>query len=236
MIFYDDINAFQTALFLEAMIFGAQLAFCRSAQDLFRFLFPPGRRRRFLGDVLYCLIAGFLYFSFLLERNYGQPRLYLYLGSAIGFAVWMATAGRLVSLVGRLITRIRRALFRLFAPPLRRIASFFREMGKKTAARGATMFKNTLKNTKKLLKKERNIVYNPLCLSIRKYGKIFSAGGRVRTSSGEGMKERREVEAESQREEEQKSVSPACGDRIRGIYPVCPRELPGGHHQKAHGT
>ncbi len=42
MIFYDDINAFQTALFLEAMAFGAELALCRSAQDLFRFCFRRG--------------------------------------------------------------------------------------------------------------------------------------------------------------------------------------------------
>ena len=67
MFFYDDINAFQTELFFEAVLFGAELALCRSAQDLFRFLFPPGKRRRFFGDVLYCLVAGFLYFSFLLE-------------------------------------------------------------------------------------------------------------------------------------------------------------------------
>jgi len=236
MIFYDDINAFQTELFFEAVLFGAELALCRSAQDLFRFLFPPGKRRRFFGDVLYCLIAGFLYFSFLLECNYGQPRLYLYLGSAVGFAAWMETAGRLVSLVGRLIVRIRRALFRLFAPPLRRTASFFRRIGRKTAEKGVSICKKSSKNLKKLLKKERKIVYNPLCLSIKKYAKLFSAGGRVRTFSGEGMKERRGFEAESQREEEQKSVSPACGDRIRGVYPVCPRELSGGHHQKARGA
>ncbi|HNW04470.1 MAG TPA: spore cortex biosynthesis protein YabQ [Oscillospiraceae bacterium] len=236
MIFYDDINAFQTALFLEAMAFGAELALCRSAQDLFRFLFPPGRRRRFWGDAGYCLIAGFLYFSFLLERNYGQPRLYLYFGSAIGFAVWMGTAGRLVSLVGRLIARIRRAIRRVLAPPLRRIRSFLGEIGRRMAAKGETMLKKSSESAKKLLKKERQIVYNPLCLGIRKYRNLFFAGRRVRTLSGEEKKGRRGFEAENQREEEQRPVSPACGDRIRGVYPVCSGELSGGHHQKTLGA
>ena len=236
MIFYDDINAFQTALFLEAMAFGAELALCRSAQDLFRFLFPPGGGRRFWGDVCYCLIAGFLYFSFLLERNYGQPRLYLYFGSAVGFAVWMGTAGRFVSLVGRLIARVRRAIRRVLAPPLRRIRSFLRETGRKTVAKGESMFKKSSEKTKKLLKKERQIVYNPLCLSIGKYKNLFFPERRVRTAAGEEKKGRRKFEAENQREEEQESVSPACGDRIRGIHPVRSCELPGGHHQKTRGA
>ena len=76
--------------------------------------FPKTAKNRMTGiiiffeDILFFLIVAILYTVFLYQTNYGQPRVFLYAGTILGFILYYNTAGRIFEkLFGVILSLIR---------------------------------------------------------------------------------------------------------------------------------
>ncbi len=172
MIYTDDIMGYQWALFLKSIPVGALLAFCYDVLRFVRITVHFGKKLYIASDLLYCLWAGFLVFSFLLNENFGMIRFYIVLAMALGFSAWEIT-------VGRLVTKISLFLRKIFSPVFRKIKLIFEK------AKG---------KTEKILKKPVTIVYNILCLNISKAfsfwkGKVGKEHRNLESSTAEKTEE-----------------------------------------------
>ena len=101
MIYTRDIIGDQKNIFFQALALGAVLGAC---WDIFRFagLFLPKKSLAMIAkDVLFCLWAGFITFSFLLNVNFGMPRGYICLAEA-AFSVLKKITGEVKIFFGKI--------------------------------------------------------------------------------------------------------------------------------------
>ena len=164
MIYTRDIIGDQWAIFLQALAVGAALGWCF---DIFRAagLFLPKKPWAMIAkDVAFCLWAGFLSFSFLLNVNFGMPRAYIYFGEAIGFFAWYLSIGKInlwlakraVKIIKTLIGKIMRPVFRIFYAAAKILKS--------NAQKVKIFFAKIYVNEEKVLKSKRKVLYNKLSL------------------------------------------------------------------------
>lgn len=165
MIYTNDIIGDQWSIFAEALAVGVVLGGC---WDVFRGLglFLPKKLLVIIArDFLFCIWAGFLSFAFLLNVNFGMPRGYIYFAELLGFFAWYFTVGKLNFKLMKLATKvIRRAAGFIFMPVAKLIEGIFNST-KKHGAKIKIFFDKSIIKPKKLLKKNRNVLYNKLCLS-----------------------------------------------------------------------
>ena len=187
MIYTTDIIGDQWKIFIEAVAVGTMLGGCYDVLRILRTVFRFGKKLFMASDFLFCLWAGFLSFSFLLNSNFGIPRFYIFFGEAIGFLAWYLSIGRVSVKFGKLL---RRGLMKIFAP----FAAIFRKIIKKAEKHlniGRNYIKKEGNKGKRLLKKKAGLVYNVLCLNISKAflfcGK--KAGKEHEKSDGNGTEE-----------------------------------------------
>ena len=83
MIYTTDIIGDQFELFTKSLVLGIILGGCYDFLRILRTLFKFGKKLYIASDFLYCLCAGFLMFSFLLNENFGIPRFFVFLGPGI---------------------------------------------------------------------------------------------------------------------------------------------------------
>lgn len=131
--------------------------------------------RRFFLDILFCISGALFLFLFALGAMNGKLRLYLFVGTAIGFAVYRRTVGRAYRRMVRALTVVQTAIARRMAVFLQPIGLFYRKFEKK--------FQNRRKNCKKLLKAAERIVYNHTVLR-------FFGGRRNREDEKQTQKEK----------------------------------------------
>jgi len=80
MIYTTDIIGDQWKILIGAVELGLVIGGCYDILRVLRVAFSFGKRLYILSDYVFCLWGGFLTFSFLLNENYGIPRLYIFLG------------------------------------------------------------------------------------------------------------------------------------------------------------
>ena len=216
MIYTTDIIGDQWKIFIEAVAVGTVLGGCYDVLRILRTVFRFGKKLFMASDFLFCLLAGFLSFSFLLNSNFGIPRFYIFLGESVGFLAWYLSIGKVSVKFGKLLRKI---LLRIFAP----FAAIFRKIIKKTEKYfniGRNCIKKESNKGKRLLKKKGELVYNVLCLNISKAflfcGK--KAGKEHEKSDGDGT------------EETQKRTLPEdCSHCVRNLCSLFPDFDPGEH-------
>ena len=165
MIYTRDIIGDQWAIFMEAIAVGAALGGCF---DIFRaaWLFVPKKPWAIIArDVLFCLWAGFLSFSFLLNVNFGMPRAYIYFGEAIGFFAWYFTFGKIVFWIAMRAVKIIKTVLKAILRPVLKIFSAVFSVLKSCARKVKIFCAKFYVNQEKLLKNKRKVLYNKLYLS-----------------------------------------------------------------------
>ena len=194
MIYTRDIIGDQWAIFVQAVAVGAALGGCF---DVFRavWLFLPKRRAAIITrDVIFCLWAGFLSFSFLLNVNFGMPRAYIYFGEGIGFFAWYMTIGKVNFWLAKHAAKIIKAVLKAVLRPVLKILGAVFAVLKKFAVKVKIFCANFYANQEKLLKNKKQVLYNKLCLSSKKAfpfcgGKTGEEHGSFERSGTEKEKE-----------------------------------------------
>lgn len=172
MIYTSDIIGDQWSIFLEALAVGAVLGGC---WDVFRGigLFLPKKSAVIIAkDFLYCIWAGFLSFAFLLDVNFGMPRMYIYFAELVGFFVWYLTVGKVNFKIMKFVAGIIRKAAGLIFSPIIKLTCCILTVAKKHGEKTKKIFAKSLVKPKKLLKNNGNMLYNKLCLS-KKKGSCF---------------------------------------------------------------
>ena len=171
MIYTTDIIGDQWRIFLKAAALGIAFGGCYDVLRIIRTVVRFGKKIFIASDFAYCVWAGFIVFSFLLNENFGIPRFYIFLGIASGFFLWYSTMGKIDMFLAKKLRKVLNALFKPFLKIFRKILKF----AEKPLNKGKIFHQKAKDRVKSLLKKKSGLVYNILCLNILK---AFSFCGR----------------------------------------------------------
>ncbi|MBQ7874970.1 MAG: spore cortex biosynthesis protein YabQ [Oscillospiraceae bacterium] len=223
MIYTTDIIGYQWDIFIRALALGVLLGGCYDVLRVFRILVPFGKKLFIASDFIYCVFGAFIIFSFLLNENFGMPRLYIYAGIAGGFFGWYFTFGRLAAKIAKALRKILKVLLKPFVKIFRKII----KKAENKLYKAKIFLQKTLDNPKKLLKKNVKVVYNILCLNMLK---VFSFCG------GKAGKEPEKVESNGTEKTEKGNFSQDRSYCIRGLSAVFPDIHSDEHQQKTNRT
>lgn len=207
MIYTTDIIGYQWGIFIKALPLGLLLGGCYDILRMFRIIVPFGKKAFIASDFLYCVFSAFIIFSFLLNENFGIPRLYIYISIAIGFFAWYFTLGKISAKSARLLRKVLKAVFAPFIKIFRKIL----KIAEKRLYKAKNFTEKVIDKNKKLLKKNVKVVYNILCLNMLK---AFSFCG------GKAGKEPEKVESNGTEKTEKGTFSKDRSYRIRGLSAV----------------
>ncbi len=116
----------EALLFLRSCLLGAGFGVVYDGFRILRLFLPSGEKITFIEDGLFFLILSAANFLFFLSHTYGELRLFLLIGEALGFSIYYLTAGRAVYFLmlhlSKGVKRLFRRLFRLTAKLLGIIA------------------------------------------------------------------------------------------------------------------
>jgi len=148
-------------LFLSTVLVGATIGLFYDFFRILRKTTPHSTWVVQLEDVLFWVIATGATFYFMLNRNFGEIRLFALLGTACGIILYFATISKIVLKISvtvinffkrviaaaiRIITLPLRFIFNLIAPPIKKFL-FKRRKNLRTAARyGKIQVKKTMRN------------------------------------------------------------------------------------------
>lgn len=155
-----------TSLFLLSVVLGAALGVVYDCFRVFRIVFPPAAKSGAViaEDIIFWLIYGFCIFLYSSVLARGQIRFFVFLGSLIGFTLYILTLGNLVTgVIRRVVTafyRILRKVYSITIGPLvkklriicQKIFRFFVGSNENTP--------NNKRSSKKPLKNILGLVYN----------------------------------------------------------------------------
>ena len=142
---YIDTLAYQTRVFLYAYGFGFILGVLYDAFRILRLLVYNGRKRVFIWDIMFALVASFLTVIFALAVCKGIFGFYLLPGMGLGFLTYrFVFGGVILTFTNKLITRIKNRLSILF--------QFFKKAHIKISPR---INKKVRRDTKKICKKSK---------------------------------------------------------------------------------
>lgn len=214
MIYTSDIIGDQWKIFLEALAVGFVLGGCYDVFRIIRTVFKFGKKLFIASDFIFCLWAGFLSFSFLLNRNFGILRGYILFGEGIGFLAWYFSIGRAAVPFGKILRKILSPFVKIFRKIIKKAEKQYNK-------RKIFIIKAADKQ-KSLLKSKTGMVYNILCLNV---SKAFSFCGK------KAGKEHRSFENSRTEKNEENKFSEDCGYCIRNIYSDLPDFHSGKHKQ-----
>lgn len=86
----------QSAAFLWSVPLGAALAVLYGVIKFIRFLFTPGKAVTFLLDIIFMVVCAVACFLFSVGLIQGYVRFYVFVGAAMGFAVYRLSVGRII--------------------------------------------------------------------------------------------------------------------------------------------
>lgn len=156
----------QTAAFLLSVLLGATLGVVYDCFRVARILLPPLAKPKpvFFEDILFWLIYGFCVFCFAAEAARGQVRMFMFLGSLLGFAVYILTLGNLITGVIRdVVTAVYRVLHKVYSAAIEPIVKLLRAFCQKVSRFFVRSHKNNQKlkrSVKNHLKNRGKLVYN----------------------------------------------------------------------------
>ncbi len=154
----------QTQLFLWSCILGAVLGV---VYDFFRVLRLIKRHKAsivFIEDFIFIIISSIVLFVFSTEYVRGEIRFFIFLGSLLGFIVYILTVGNfVVNIIRKIVLFTHKVLNKIHTKILSPIFVLFVKIYQKTIAKTSklvTTFIISKLKTKKALKETENMVYN----------------------------------------------------------------------------
>ena len=223
MIYTRDIIGYQWEVFIKALAFGVLLGGCYDVLRVIRTVVRFSKKLFMVSDFIYCVWAAFLIFSFLLNENFGMPRLYIYFGMAAGFCAWYFTVGKLNMFFARLLRRMLKAVLTPFVKIFKKLW----KIAEKRLAKTKIFSEKAADKPKSLLKKAVKVVYNILCLNVLKAFPF--CGGRA-------GKEPEKVESSGTEKAEEGIVPSDRSYRLRGVSSLFTDIHPDEHQRKTDGT
>ena len=164
MIYTTDIIGYQWEIFLKSLALGILLGGCYDVLRIVRTVIRFGRKLFIASDFIYCVWAGFLTFSFLLNENFGIPRFYIFFAAALGFLIWYSTVGK----INMFFAKILRKVLRKVSAPFFKIFRKKLKSAKIRTAKAKIFCEKAKKAYESLLKNKSGLVYNILCLNVSK--------------------------------------------------------------------
>ena len=162
-----------TSLVLMSAVLGAALGVVYDVFRAFRIIFPPAAKDAavLVQDIIFCIICGFSVFCFSTLAARGQIRFFMFLGSAVGFLLYILT-------IGNFIMGMLRAVFGTIYGTLRKVYSLIIEpivnLSRNICQKGGRVFVGSNENVennglsgKKHLKKRRNDSLLPMLLMVQ---------------------------------------------------------------------
>ncbi len=219
MIYTTDIIGYQWEIFIKSINLGLILGICYDFLRIVRTVLRFGKRIFIASDFLYCIWAAFLTFSFLLNENFGMPRLYIYFGVAIGFFAWYFTFGKISISAAKVLRKILKTLLSPFYKIFRKIL----KTAKKRMKKLKIISEKARDKAESLLKKKNGLVYNILCLNV---SKAFSLCG------GKAGKEPEKIESDGTKKTEEGDLSQSCSYCLRSVCSLFPDIDAGGYQRK----
>lgn len=156
----------QTASFLLSVLIGAALGVVYDCFRVARILLPPLAKPKptFFEDILFWLIYGFCVFCFAASAARGQVRVFMLLGSLLGFALYILTIGNLITGVIRsIVNAVYRVLHKVYFTLIEPIVKLVRIFCQKVYRFFVGSHKNNRKligSVKNHLKNRGKLVYN----------------------------------------------------------------------------
>lgn len=219
MIYTTDIIGDQWKIFLEAIKLGTALGGVYDIARILRIFIHSGKKFFIATDLIYWIFSAFIIFSFLLEKNFGIPRFYIFLGIGTGFSLWYFTVGKINIKIAK---KVKGILIKVFSPFFRIFRNILK-FAKKRADKTKIIYRNSFNKHKSLLKKKAVVVYNILCLNISK-AFPFCGGKAGREQSG--------IESAGTEKTEKGIIPEDYSHCIRSVYPLFSDFDPGEHKQK----
>ena len=156
----------QTASFLLSVLLGAALGVVYDCFRVARILLPPLAKPKptFFEDILFWLIYGFCVFCFAASAARGQVRVFMLLGSLLGFTLYILTIGNLITGVIRsIVTTVYKILHKVYSALIEPIVKLMRAFCQKVFRFFVGSHKNNRKlkrSVKNPLKNRGKLVYN----------------------------------------------------------------------------
>lgn len=180
----------QTASFLLSVLLGAALGVVYDCFRVARILLPPLAKPKptFFEDILFWLIYGFCVFCFAAATARGQVRVFMFLGSILGFTLYILTLGNLITGVIRsIVTAVYKVLHKVYSAVIEPIVKLLRTFCQKVFRFFVGSHKNNLKlkrSVKNHLKNRGKLVYNDKA----KYNPLRNILGRYHRQTSEKCK------------------------------------------------
>lgn len=156
----------QTALFLLSVVLGAGLGVVYDCFRVFRIIVPRAARSAAVAvqDVIFWLIYGFCVFCYAAALARGQVRLFIVLGSLIGFILYIFTVGNAVTrVIRRVVNAVYGVLHKVYSVMIEPFVKILRIICQKISPVFVRNYKNKpkkIRSSKKLLKSAGGLVYN----------------------------------------------------------------------------
>jgi len=180
----DITVAAQTQNFLLALGFGFLLGALYDMFRLLRMTFFSRAAWVFIQDVAYFSLAAVFSFMFILTVNYGEIRVYLLAGEALGWLIYHFSIGEIVMRVSKFAIKgikfVLKWLFKIISAPLKFLYSIISRLFTRFARVFKKNLKKSAKNSKFYLKKNKVMVYNLLKVNRQKNKKRKSQSKEVR--------------------------------------------------------
>ncbi len=154
----------QTWLFLWSCVIGAFLGVVYDFFRVLRIIKKHSLIAVFIEDFIYVTFCFFVIFIYCMEKARGEIRFFIFLGSLLGFAVYIFTAGNfIVNIIRKIVLFIKSLLIKIYNKLFKPVIMFFVHKFQKyilETVKYKLKEKKNLYQKKKHLKQTKNIVYN----------------------------------------------------------------------------
>lgn len=156
----------QVMLFLLAVLVGAGLGILFDVFRAMRVVFPPAKKSGLtaLSDIIFWLIYGFTIFVYSVQYGRGQVRFFFFIGSLLGFILYLLTIGNVVlGVIKKVYGYVSEFIHFVYSYTISPIVKIMRFIYQKESAVFVRSHKNDIKfslNVLNLLKKPANVLYN----------------------------------------------------------------------------
>lgn len=157
---YIDSLAYQTREFMYAYGFGFILGVIYDLTRIIRLLVYQGKKKVFIWDIIYAVVASFLCVIFSLGVCDGKLYFYIAFGIVLGFFTYYFALGTIVVRLSNRIIVIIKKFFSLICKPIKKIVARVAKSVRKVAKVSFNKIKKNQNKSKKLLQVDKRMMYN----------------------------------------------------------------------------
>ena len=172
---YIDSLAYQTREFMYAYGFGFILGIVYDLTRIIRLLMYKGKKKVFIWDIIYAVVASFLFIIFSLGVCDGKFYFYIIFGIILGFFTYYFALGTIAVRLSNKVVLLIKNIFQAIYKPIRKVAVKVGKSTKKVAKLSLNKIKKN-KKSKKLLQVDKRMMYNKKSKISKKYEDVNGRG------------------------------------------------------------